>query len=57
MVALDPCVRGLLADSSTGLGRIARSADGLARQKLNYHLRALEPTGFVRSVEERRWGG
>src|SRR6185436_4045828 len=30
---------------------------GLARQKVNYHLRALEAHGLVRPVEERRWGG
>jgi hypothetical protein len=30
---------------------------GLARQKVNYHLRALERHGLVRPVEHRRWGG
>ena len=30
---------------------------GLARQKVNYHLRALEAHGLVSLVEERRWGG
>jgi hypothetical protein len=30
---------------------------GLARQKVNYHLRALEAHGLLRPVEERRWGG
>src|SRR6185436_5028341 len=30
---------------------------GLARQKVNYHLRALEAHGLVRPVEEKRWGG
>jgi DNA-binding transcriptional ArsR family regulator len=30
---------------------------GLARQKVNYHLRALESHGLVRLAEERRWGG
>ncbi|HEY6776655.1 MAG TPA: hypothetical protein VI122_09105, partial [Thermoleophilaceae bacterium] len=30
---------------------------GLARQKVNYHLRTLEAHGLVRVVEERRWGG
>src|SRR5262249_26587245 len=30
---------------------------GLARQKVNYHLNALEAHGLVRLAEERKWGG
>lgn len=30
---------------------------GLARQKVNYHLRALEAHGLVRLAEQRKWGG
>lgn len=30
---------------------------GLPRQKVNYHLRALEQHGLVRPVEQRQWGG
>jgi DNA-binding transcriptional ArsR family regulator len=30
---------------------------GLARQKVNYHLRALEAHGLVRLDQERKWGG
>ena len=30
---------------------------GLARQKVNYHLNALESHGLVRLAEERKWGG
>lgn len=30
---------------------------GIARQKLNYHLRALERHGLVREVEQVVWGG
>src|SRR5262245_17500448 len=30
---------------------------GLARQKINYHLRALEARGLVRLAETRKWGG
>ena len=30
---------------------------GLARQKVNYHLRALEAHGLVQLVHERKWGG
>ena len=30
---------------------------GLTRQKVNYHLRALEAHGLVRLAHERQWGG
>lgn len=30
---------------------------GLPRQKVNYHLRALEERGLARVAEERKWGG
>jgi len=30
---------------------------GLARQKVNYHLRALEAHGLVQLAEQRKWGG
>jgi DNA-binding transcriptional ArsR family regulator len=30
---------------------------GLSRQKVNYHLNALEAHGLVRLAEERKWGG
>ncbi|MBK6496188.1 MAG: helix-turn-helix domain-containing protein [Gemmatimonadetes bacterium] len=30
---------------------------GLGRQKVNYHLHALEAHGLVRLAEERKWGG
>ena len=30
---------------------------GLTRQKVNYHLRALEERGLARVAEKRRWGG
>src|SRR5262249_56365816 len=30
---------------------------GLVRQKVNYHLHALEAHGLVRLAEERKWGG
>ena len=30
---------------------------GLARQKVNYHLRALEAHGLVRVAGTRQWGG
>ncbi len=30
---------------------------GLTRQKVNYHLRALEANGLARVVQKRQWGG
>ena len=58
VVALDPIRARLLAE----LAEPASAASlayrvGLARQKVNYHLRALEAHGLVRPVDERRWGG
>lgn len=56
-VSLDPTRARLLAElaepgSATSLaGRV-----GLPRQKVNYHLRALEKHGLVELVEERRKG-
>jgi DNA-binding transcriptional ArsR family regulator len=57
-VALDPVRSRLLAElaepaSAAGLaGRV-----GLARQKVNYHLRQLEAHGLVRVASKRQWGG
>lgn len=57
-VALEPMRNRLLAElaepasAATLAGRV-----GLARQKVNYHLRALEAHGLVRLAEERKWGG
>src|SRR5438552_10912610 len=57
-VALEPVRNRLLAE----LGEPASAATlaarlGIARQKVNYHLRTLEAHGLVRVAEERRWGG
>lgn len=54
---LDPVRQRLLVhlaepDSASGLARRLR----LPRQRLNYHLRALETAGLVELVEERRKG-
>ena len=58
VVALDPVrARLLSALAEPALRGDARRRLGLARQKVNYHLRALEAHGLVRVVEERRWGG
>jgi DNA-binding transcriptional ArsR family regulator len=56
-VLLDPVRMRLLeqlreADSAAGLARRM----GMPRQKVNYHLRALEKEGFIELVEERRKG-
>ncbi|HEX6883292.1 MAG TPA: helix-turn-helix domain-containing protein [Planctomycetota bacterium] len=57
--ALSPLRRRLLAelgrapDSATGLARRL----GLPRQRLNYHLRALEDSGLVELFEERQRRG
>ena len=58
MVALDPIRARLLAElAEPGSAASLAHRVGLARQKVNYHLRALEAHGLVRPVEERRWGG
>ncbi|WAS94193.1 helix-turn-helix domain-containing protein [Nannocystis punicea] len=57
-VALDP-VRGRLlaelAEPASAANLAARL--GIPRQKVNYHLRALEAHALVREAEQRRWGG
>ena len=58
MVALDPIRARLLAElAEPGSAASLANRVGLARQKVNYHLRALQAHGLVRPVEERRWGG
>jgi DNA-binding transcriptional ArsR family regulator len=58
VVALDPIRARLLAElAEPGSAASLANRVGLARQKVNYHLRALEAHGLVRPVEERRWGG
>ena len=57
-VALEPMRSRLLSElaepaSAATLG----TRVGLARQKVNYHLNALEAHGLVRLAEERKWGG
>src|SRR5258707_12082278 len=57
-VALEPMRSRLLselvvpASAATLATRV-----GLARQKVNYHLHALEAHGLVRLAQERKWGG
>jgi hypothetical protein len=58
MAALDPIKSRLLSELSTPASAATLAARvGLARQKVNYHLRALEEWKLVRPVEERLWGG
>jgi predicted ArsR family transcriptional regulator len=58
IVALEPTRSRLLsalaepASAATLATRV-----GLARQKVNYHLRALEAHGLVQFTEARKWGG
>ncbi|RHA44465.1 ArsR/SmtB family transcription factor [Cellulomonas rhizosphaerae] len=57
-VALDPVrarLLGELAVPASAAGLAARV--GIARQKVNYHLRTLEAHGLVELAEERRHGG
>ncbi len=57
-VALEPVRSRLLAElkspasAATLAGRL-----GISRQKVNYHLRALEASRLVQVAEKRRWGG
>jgi DNA-binding transcriptional ArsR family regulator len=58
MVALDPIKVQLLAQLSEPASAAALSSRvGLPRQKINYHLRALEDHRLVEPAELRRWGG
>ena len=56
--ALDPLRARLLAElvEPASAGSLAARVD-LPRQKLNYHLKALEQVGLVRQVAERKHGG
>ena len=57
-VALDPVRSRLLAElAEPASAATLATRIGLARQKVNYHLRALEAHGLVRVTERRRWGG
>jgi DNA-binding transcriptional ArsR family regulator len=57
-VALEPMRSRLLSElAAPASAATLATRVGLARQKVNYHLRALEAHGLVRLAEERRWGG
>jgi DNA-binding transcriptional ArsR family regulator len=56
-ISLDPVRARLLAElSEPGSATTLAARVGLPRQKVNYHLRALERHGLVQLVEERRKG-
>ena len=56
--ALEPTRARILAELAEPSSAAAvASRVGLARQKVNYHLRALEAHGLVQLAEERKWGG
>jgi DNA-binding transcriptional ArsR family regulator len=58
MVALEPIRSRLLAELAAPASAATLAARvGLARQKVNYHLHALEAHGLVRLAQERLWGG
>lgn len=58
IAALDRTKARLLAELSAPASAATLAARvGLTRQKVNYHLRALEDHGLVEPVEERHWGG
>ncbi len=57
-VALDPMRSRLLAELAVPASAATLATRvGLTRQKVNYHLNALEAHGLVRLAEERKWGG
>jgi DNA-binding transcriptional ArsR family regulator len=57
-VALEPMRSRLLSELALPASAATLAARvGMARQKITYHLNALEAHGLVRLAEERKWGG
>src|SRR3954449_12007561 len=57
-VALGPVRSRFLSELATPASAATLGTRvGMARQKVNYHLRALETHGLGRLAEERTWGG
>lgn len=57
-VALDATRSRLLAELTTPASAATLASRlGIPRQKVNYHLRALEASRLVRLAETRQWGG
>jgi hypothetical protein len=58
IVALEPIRSRLLAElTEPASAATLATRVGLARQKVNYHVRALEAHQLVREAGKRRWGG
>ena len=58
VVALEPMRSRLLAELAEPASAATLAARlGIARQKLNYHMRSLEAHDLVRESETRLWGG
>ena len=58
IVALDPARSRLLSELAEPASAATLAARlGVARQKINYHLRALEAQQLVRVADTRHWGG
>jgi DNA-binding transcriptional ArsR family regulator len=58
LVALDPVRARLLGELAEPASAAALAGRvGITRQKVNYHLRALEAHGLVELAEVRKWGG
>ena len=57
-VALEPTRSRLLSELATPASAATLATRvGMARQKVSYHLNALEAHGLVRLAQERKWGG
>ena len=57
-VALEPMRSRLLSElAAPASAATLATRVGVARQKVNYHLRALEAHGLVQLAQERKWGG
>src|SRR6476620_8449970 len=57
-VALEPIRSRLLSEMAAPASAATLATRvGLARQKVNYHLRELEAHGLVQLAQERKWGG
>src|SRR3954469_18022629 len=57
-IALEPIRSRLLSElAAPASAATLATRVGVARQKVNYHLRALEAHGLVQLAEQRKWGG
>src|SRR5262245_20787809 len=57
-IGLDPVRSRLLSEMAEPASAASLATRvGLTRQKVNYHLRALEAHGLVKEATTRQWGG